>query len=296
MTGQPTPSILCAGRLYCDLIFTDLPHLPRLGEEVFAPGLSLHAGGGAFITAAAIHALGGEAGLCATLPAAPFTDTVLREISVVGIDATLCTAATAGQSPQITVASVLDNDRAFLTHASGPALPDTRWPANWGHLHIGELRTLVEHPDLVARARACQMTVSLDCGWDDALIHRGAEMTRLISDVDLFLPNAHELAALMDSGLKANAAPLTVVKEGARGARAEGADGTHHCPAPTVEVVDTTGAGDAFNGGFLVAWLSGAGVPQALSTGVRCGAAAVGQVGGTGGLADLQYIPIEAAE
>ncbi|WP_299706616.1 carbohydrate kinase family protein [uncultured Tateyamaria sp.] len=296
MTGGPLPSILCAGRLYCDLIFTDLPHLPHLGEEVFAPGLSLHAGGGAFITAAAIQALGGRAGLCATVPAAPFTDTVLRDISVAGIDATLCAAAAAGQSPQITVASVLGNDRAFLTHASGLALPDTQWPRDWRHLHIGELRTLVEHPDLVARARARQMTVSLDCGWDDALVHQGADMARLISEVDLFLPNASEHAALADSGLPANAAPLTVVKDGARGARAESEGDVHHCPALPVKVVDTTGAGDAFNGGFLVAWLSGVGVPRALSTGVRCGAAAVGQVGGTGGLTDLHRIQIEAAE
>lgn len=292
----PRQSILCAGRLYCDLIFTDLPHLPRLGEEVFAPGLSLHAGGGAFITAAAIQALGGRAGLCATLPAAPFTDTVMRDVSMTGVDATLCKAAAAGQSPQITVASVFENDRAFLTHASGPALPDTHWSQDWGHLHIGELRTLVEHPDLVARARARQMTVSLDCGWDEKLVFRGSEMAGLISEVDLFLPNASELKALTDSGLSANTAPLTVVKEGARGARAEDKHGIRHCPGLTVDVVDTTGAGDAFNGGFLVAWLAGAGVSHALTTGVRCGAAAVEQVGGIGGLTGLRHIPIKAAE
>ncbi|WP_299592698.1 carbohydrate kinase family protein [uncultured Tateyamaria sp.] len=296
MTGQSPPTILCAGRLYCDLIFTDLPHLPRLGEEVFAPDLSLHAGGGAFITAAAIQAVGGQAGLCATLPSVPFADTVLRDIADVGIDATLCAAAAPEQSPQVTVVSVLDNDRAFLSHTSGPALPDVDWGTGWRHLHIGELRTLVEHPDLIAQARAQHMTVSLDCGWDDALVHRGAEMTHLIKDVDLFLPNASELAALMDGGLPQNAAPLTVVKDGAQGARVERAGGVHHCPAPAVEVIDTTGAGDAFNGGFLVAWLSGAPLAQALSAGVRCGAAAVGQVGGTGGLTNLHRIPFEAAE
>ncbi|GGX67591.1 ribokinase [Tateyamaria omphalii] len=296
MTDLSHPSVLCVGRLYCDLIFTELPHLPRLGEEVFAPGFSMHAGGGAFITAATIQALGHRAGLCATFPAAPFTDTVLRDIERAGVDATLCDAAAEGQSPQITVASVLDDDRAFLTHASGSALPDTPWPSDWSHLHIGELRTLAEHPDLVARARAHNMTISLDCGWDDALVHKGAEMEPLISKVDLFLPNASEIATLRSSGLRHDAAPITVTKEGAKGARVESESGTYECPARPVKVVDTTGAGDAFNGGFLVAWLSGADLPHALSAGVSCGAVAVGHVGGTGGLTGLHHIPIEAAE
>lgn len=263
---------------------------------MFAPGLGLHAGGGAFITAAAVQAVGGRAGLCATLPAAPFADTVLRDIAAVGVDATLCAEAPAGQSPQITVASVLDNDRAFLTHASGVALPEADWGTGWGHLHIGELRTLAEHPDLIAQARAHRMTVSLDCGWDDTLLHRGAEMAPLVGDVDLFLPSASELAVLRGSGFPDKAAPLIVVKDGPRGARTEGEGDVHHCPALAVDVIDTTGAGDAFNGGFLVAWLSGAPLPDALSAGVRCGAAIVGQVGGIKGLRDLQGIPIEAAE
>ena len=39
-TGIP---VLCAGRLYCDLIFTGVPRFPSLGTEVFAGGLGLHA-------------------------------------------------------------------------------------------------------------------------------------------------------------------------------------------------------------------------------------------------------------
>ena len=45
-------AVLSLGRIYCDLIFTGLPAMPRLGREVFAEGMTLSLGGGAFITAA----------------------------------------------------------------------------------------------------------------------------------------------------------------------------------------------------------------------------------------------------
>lgn len=65
------PSVVCAGRVYCDLIFTGVPQMPVLGQEVFADELALHAGGGAFITAATFAALGLKTSVAATLPAPP---------------------------------------------------------------------------------------------------------------------------------------------------------------------------------------------------------------------------------
>ncbi len=51
-------AIVCAGRVYCDLIFTGLTELPRLGEETYAKDLAVEPGGGGFITAANLSALG----------------------------------------------------------------------------------------------------------------------------------------------------------------------------------------------------------------------------------------------
>lgn len=274
--------ILSAGRLYCDLVFADAPRLPTPGTEVFAPSLSLHAGGGAFITGATFAGLGHPVSLAANLPAAPFDTIVKADIAGHGVDATYCKPAELGTDPQITVAIGAADDRAFLTRAAGPAMPNLASViyTDFKHLHIGELRTLQDVPSLLDFARSNGLTVSLDCGWQDDF---DLEVEDLIAKVDVFLPNESEAAALLQLGIKQDCAALTVVKCGPSGARAivrgdrEWADCAIASP---VEVRDTTGAGDAFNGGFLSLWLENAPLLDCLAQGNACGAATVQIVGG----------------
>lgn len=295
MTGTGSASsrrVLCVGRLYCDLVFTGVPRMPTLGTEVFAEDLGVHAGGGAFITAATLAALGRPAALSAVLPAPPFDAPVSAEIEAAGVDIALSQPAAQGAAPQVTVAIVQGGDRAFLTKASGAAVPnldaDALRTSGAAHLHIGELRSLKEHPGLLEAARTAGMTVSLDCSWDDAL---GPEDVRLIGGVDLFLPNAEEDARLAAFGLGRDYAPLTVVKRGGEGATALTGGRSIDVPGLSVAVVDTTGAGDAFNGGFLDRWLDGAPLEACLEAGNACGAATVQHAGGTGGLAAVRVAP-----
>lgn len=189
---------------------------------------------------------------------------------------------------QITVAIPIANDRAFLTRAAGDALPPLGtfdWTA-FSHLHIGELGTLEENPELIEAARAAGLSISLDCGWQDAF---RPEVRDLIAAVDVFLPNQRELAALLEVGVPETCAEVTVVKNGKQGARAcvRSQSAWHHEVPPAVRVIDATGAGDAFNGGFISAWLKGAALKDCLRQGNACGAASVQSTGGVGGLATL---------
>ena len=273
--------VLCAGRLYCDLIFTGTPRLPTHGTEVFAQGLTLHAGGGAFITAATLAKLGVEAGLASILPAPPFESSVQSDMRTHRVDASLCEPAVDGQDPQITTAIATDDDRAFVTRASGVAVPDitAKTLKGYQHLHIGELRTLQEHPHLVQAAQSAGVTTSLDCSWQDKFDPNAAQ---LIETIDVFMPSENEEAALSEVGISKTCAALTVVKCGPKGARARRHGEPDWLTAPThpVEVVDATGAGDAFNGGFLSRWLVGAALSDCLDTANRCGAIAIQGAGG----------------
>lgn len=72
-----------------------------------------------------------------------------------------------------------------------------------------------------------------------------------------------------------------VIKRGRLGAVIGGAGGiAHSLPAPLVEVVDTTGAGDAFAGGFIAALMAGEGLDACLARGIAAGGRAVQFVGG----------------
>jgi sugar/nucleoside kinase (ribokinase family) len=74
------------------------------------------------------------------------------------------------------------------------------------------------------------------------------------------------------------------VKLGAAGALACSADGPLvRIPAMPVEPLDTTGAGDSFNAGFLRAWLDGADLHEGLRWGAAAGAISTQRLGGIDG-------------
>lgn len=285
MTGAVP--ILCAGRIYCDLVFTGLDGAPEPGREVFADALKICAGGGAYITSAYLAALGEAVGLIGMLPAAPFGTVVGEEMQQNNVQS-FC-EETHGQDAQLTAALVTDKDRAFVTRRVGDAVPQSQIDAlpDARHLHIGELTTALEHPDLLRAAQARGMTISLDCSWDGQVLAR-PDLAEIISLVDLFLPNEAEAEALETYCTHVQPRLATIIKRGPNGASClrTGREPVH-ASGHDVQVVDTTGAGDAFNAGFLSAWLAGQSMEMALALGNACGATAVARVGGAGALPDL---------
>lgn len=293
---RPDGLVLSTGRLYCDLVFRGLEGMPRLGEERFADDLAIVPGGGGFITAAHLVGLGRPAALLARLGEDPLSQSLLPALDRSGVElAFLERAPDAG--PQLTVAMVEGGERAFLSRRVGPARPATL-PAALGdiraaHLHIAEFATLAEIPHLVTDARHHGLTVSLDPSWDDALI-RSPDLIALCNGVDVFLPNASEARAIADSDDLDDAGrrlaqhfAVVVIKDGSDGARLyHGQDSLALPAAPCQRVLDTTGAGDAFNAGFLAAWLRGSSPERALAEGIACGTLSVQSVGGAGQVLD----------
>ncbi|HEX6453284.1 MAG TPA: ribokinase [Trebonia sp.] len=91
---------------------------------------------------------------------------------------------------------------------------------------------------------------------------------------------AEQAVALVRAGV-----PNVVVTLGKDGALWAGADGVRTFPAPVVQAVDTTGAGDAFNAGLAAALARGDSLPDAIEYGCRAGAFCVTRRGVIDGLA-----------
>ena len=265
-------AVLCLGRLWCDIIFTGLPRAPSPGEEVFARDVAIAPGGGAFITAAVLADAGRKAYLLSRLGLDPLSSALEPALRLSGVALDfLDRAAEAG--PQPTVAMVQGGERAFVSRRAGAARPATLDAAlacpGVRHLHVAEAATLFDLPDLIPAAKARNLSVSLDPSWDDDLMRRDDFLKRC-AGVDIFMPNEGELDALCDGDLDAVAGllSLVVVKRGAAGAvLASGAERMSR-PATPVTALDSTGAGDSFNAGFLTAWLGARGLEASLAAGV----------------------------
>lgn len=289
--------VLCVGRLYCDFVFVGLPGMPELGHEIFAQDLTIGPGGGAFIVAAQLVALGRYSALGVRLGTDPISRELEAPISALGVDLRwLEHAADAG--PQVTMAIPKNGDRAFVTHRAGAAIPATVRAAigsgRFRHLHIAELSTLLNMADLIKIARNAGMTISGDAGWEVAALADPCVMNH-VRLLDVFLPNAEEAAALTGCDEPADAAEwlarlvkLVVVKAGPAEARLCGAGMTASLRPPPVTVRDATGAGDAFVAGFLDRWLDGEAPDICLAWAVAAGNLAIRQIGGASPSARLE--------
>jgi ribokinase len=174
------------------------------------------------------------------------------------------------------------------------------------HLHLSGYTLLVDGSRMAGlsaldRARLRGMTTSVDVASVGPLADAGAaRFLSWIAGADVLLANEQEAALLAglpepradaDDAAALAAAALAaatlcssvgtaVVKLGARGSYLQGPDGsTAYAEAVPVDVVDTTGAGDAFAAGFLPAWRAGAGAQLALERGNAAAARVVARLG-----------------
>ena len=187
------------------------------------------------------------------------------------------------------------SDRAILTHVGSmdclraDQVTDELL-ARSRHIHVASyfLQTALQPglPDLFRRAHALGLTTSLDPNWDPS--GRWSGFDELLPCVDVFLPNENEALAMTGSANEEQAltrlaqkCAWVAIKLGPRGAIAGQGAETASCPALKVNVVDTTGAGDSFDGGFLYGFLHGWSLERALKLGAACGSLSTRKAGGT---------------
>jgi sugar/nucleoside kinase (ribokinase family) len=281
--------ILIPGHYFCDLIFTGIPGFPALGTELYTDHLMVTPGG-CLNTVTALRRLGVDVGWMGTLGTDPFSHIVDNWVTQEDIKRHWITRV---DKPfqRVTVALSYPLDRAFVTHIDpSPNLLNRIIPAveavECAHLHFTGLFVDPRMPDVLRACRARGIGVSMDCQ------HRPVTLAQtlvreIISLLDIFMPNAEEARRLTETSNLDDAArvlrelvPLLVMKDGERGAVAWKGDVTIQAPALRVEVVDTTGAGDVFNAGFLAAYLGQSDLETCMRWGSICGGLSTTGYGG----------------
>jgi sugar/nucleoside kinase (ribokinase family) len=293
--------VLIVGELNADLILRG-DVTPAFGQvEKLIDDASLALGSSSAICACGLARLGLKVAFIGKVGDDEFGRFVARELAARGID-TNAVRVDPLLKTGLTVILSRGVDRAMLTYAGSIAAlrfdeVDLSLLARARHLHLGSY-FLLDHlrpdvPRLFAHAQACGLTVSLDTNYDPT--ERWTGLADVFPHTDLFLPNETEMRAIAqpakseDAALRALAeqVPTVAVKLGARGALARRGAETARAPALPVSVVDATGAGDAFDAGFIYGYLQDWPLERSLRFAAVCGSLSTRAVGGTGAQATL---------
>jgi sugar/nucleoside kinase (ribokinase family) len=291
--------LLTIGEAFDDVIFSGLTRLPRPGEELRVRTLTRHPGGGALLTAIAAARLG----LSVTTISAVSSDNAAR-LRAEGVG--VLNLRRSSESAAVSVALSTPRDRAFVTFTGVNERLEPRLLTAMRalrrrprHVHFAlSPRSCAKWLPVLTRLRRQAVTTSWDFGWNEALPFDAA-FDRLLGAIDCVFVN--ELEATLYTRTKTMPRALarwravargTVVKLGKKGAIALSPElDDVRQAAPRVAVVDTTGAGDAFNAGFLAAWLARASLDDALRLGNHLGAQSTRAAGGVEALPRRHQLP-----
>lgn len=293
---MPKFDLIVAGEINPDLILTGDVR-PEFGQvEKLVDSAALTIGSSSAIFACGAARLGLEVGFIGVCGEDVFGHFMLAEMSKRKVDIDNVIVRPAG-STGLSVILNHASDRAILTHLGLMAelkasdIPDALL-REARHLHVASyfLQTNLQ-PDLPAlfqRAHSLGLTTSLDTNYDPAEQWRGFD--ELLSATDVFLPNQTEALSITKrsdvesaSQLLAQKARLVTVKLGAEGALACQKDSLARVGSISVHVVDTVGAGDSFDAGFIYGYLNRWPVEKSLRLACVCGALSTREAGGTNG-------------
>ena len=287
--------ILVIGEINPDFILQGYHAFPQTGKEVLVDDYHLTLGSASAICAVGLSRLGNDVAFIGKVGADHWAGFCLDLMKKEGIDVSRV-IHDGSVKTGITVSVTGPKDRALITHlgaieALTAAEIDGAALDGFDHLHMSNFymqyglrpgfRTMFE------LASSKGMTTSLDPQFDPSEEWE-PDILKAIEAVDVFLPNEVELegiTAIRDEAdalrsLK-NGRTLTIAKLGTRGSLTLKDDELVRAPAFLVQPIDTTGAGDSFDAGFLHSWLRGAALEQAMAFGAACGALSTLGLGGT---------------
>ncbi len=309
-----TMDIVVVGELNVDLVLTGLPSLPGYRELRFARDMRFTLGSSSAIFACNAARLGASVGFVGKVGDDEFGDFMLRSLQQAGVDTSRIIRHTGGRTG-ICVVMSFPEDYAMV---SFPGIRETfrleevdfDYVRTARHMHMSSfylqpaLRPGI--PQLFRQARQTGLSTSLDPDNDPTGGWNGG-MRDALTSVDLFLPNEQELMGIAGKkDFKAaveemrGVAGTTIVKRGSAGAFVATRDRTIEAPGFWMEPLDTTGAGDSFNAGFVFRFLQGAPLEECVAWGNACGALSTRALGGTAAFPDCgelqQFLAERAGE
>lgn len=309
-TEKKDLDIVVVGELNVDLILTGLTSLPEMGKSKLSKDVSFTLGSASAIFASNIARLGHKVGFLGKIGDDYFGDFILESLNKRNVD-TSHVIRDKNAKTGICVSLSFPENYAM---ASYPGVRETfqisdvdfDYISTARHMHMSSyyLQTGMQKgcPELFRRAKESGLTTSFDPdsdpsgNWDNSIFET-------LKYVDVFLPNETEAiqisktndveSALCQLGKVVN---TVVVKMGKLGVWSKNPQKVIHSNVFKVEVVDTTGAGDSFNSGFIYKYLHGSDIEECTLWGNACAGISTTKPGGTTAFPDISELQLFFAE
>jgi sugar/nucleoside kinase (ribokinase family) len=301
---MPRFDVTIAGELNLDLILYGLPEQLPPERELLAERMMLTLGSSSAIVAHNLSALGSRVGFQSRIGDDPLGQIALDHLQKGGVDVSLVRRVPGAITTGLTVILHHEAWRNILTY--GGTISETCWQdldldylADSRHFHFSSyylqraLRPRVG--ELFQRLKAKGLTISLDTN-DDPDDQWEGGLHEVLRYVDVFLPNEREACKAagtedIEAAVKklSEFVPLVVVKLGRKGALAQRELERFISPSEDVVPVDTVGAGDSFDAGFLHEYVQGSDLPTCLASGNRAGALSTTRPGGIEAFRDAEH-------
>lgn len=302
--SRPTQfDLSVVGELNLDLVLYGLPAELELDREHLASDLRITLGSSSAIFAHNFALLGNRVGFNSAIGDDPFGQLCLERLAPSGADLSRVRRF-AGKQTGLTVILARPRKRYILTYPGVMAEMrfedlDLEHIFSARHLHLSSyflqraLRPRVA--ELFRLAQHSGLTTSLDTN-DDPEDRWESGVLDVLKFVDVLLPNEHEACRLAGAADPMSAAntlagkvPLVVMKRGEKGVLARKGRESFEAAAPSTEAVDTIGAGDSFDAGFLHQFIRGAKIEDCLRFGNLTGALSTTRPGGTEAFRDAAH-------
>jgi sugar/nucleoside kinase (ribokinase family) len=296
MNGDRQFDVLVVGDLFVELVMSGFESWPQPGEESFARKFHKELGGGAAITACGLSKLGVQTSILGVVGRED-GQWMLDHLRARGVDASRI-RVTPAEPTAFSVSVSTVSDRTFLTYnGANRELPillsdliGVAADCQARHIHLAHAMdpANVQAPFQAIKDKG--WSLSVDVGWHPEW-YADARAIAALKLVDVFFPNEREAEAMtreteprrMLDAFQRMGLHRVALKLGKNGAALLW-DGKIFLQEPgKIDAVDTTGAGDCFDAGFLYAWLRGMELDVCLKSGTSCGELSTRALGGIAG-------------
>lgn len=263
------------GSANADLV-VEVAHRPAAGETVLGSDTRIMPGGKGANTAVAAARAGARVALIAAVGQDEYGASLLESLTAAGVDTARVTRVPTPTGLAF-IAVTPDGENSIIV-SPGANARLTKADVDLGDaaVLVASLEVpipVVEHAVALAVRDGVRPVVNLS---------PVAELSAAtIAALDPLVVNEHEAKVLADYS-HGDGPRSTVITLGARGALVITDDGTEHIPAPQVDAVDTTGAGDAFTGTLAARLAAGATLPDATREAIAQAAESVTRKGAQG--------------